>query len=267
MILRRVVGMMMGCLGISCLRIKDQSTIPASLSECDSSSASSEDVDSKKSTSSSSSSSSLDLSGRIKLRDGRYLAFKERGVSKNQSKYKIIIVHGFASNKEMNFMASQVNTSKTLVLFYLILYKFMCFISFLEEKNYTHLDFKSILYKYMCFIAFLEETNYTHLGFKLDISIFVDVGNNCEFQKLMDELGIYILQFDRAGYGESDPNPRRSLKSEASDIQEIADQLKLGSKFYLIGVSVGAYPTWSCVKNIPERYKKRNHFFCILTSC
>lgn len=69
----------------------------------------------------------------------------------------------------------------------------------------------------------------------------------------MDELGIYLVQFDRAGYGDSDPNPKRSLKSESSDIQELADQLQLGSKFYLIGVSIGSYPTWSCIKNIPER--------------
>ncbi|MFS7915429.1 putative alpha/Beta hydrolase [Helianthus anomalus] len=69
----------------------------------------------------------------------------------------------------------------------------------------------------------------------------------------MDELGIYLVQFDRAGYGESDPFPKRSLKSEASDIQELADQLQLGSKFYIIGVSVGSYPTWSCVKDIPHR--------------
>lgn len=75
------------------------------------------------------------------------------------------------------------------------------------------------------------------------------------FQELMDELGIYLIQFDRAGYGESDPYPKRSLKSEALDIQELADQLQLGSKFYLIGVSVGSYATWSCVKTIPERYK------------
>lgn len=59
----------------------------------------------------------------------------------------------------------------------------------------------------------------------------------------MEELGIYILLFDRAGYGESDPNPKRSLKSEASDIEELADQLQLGAKFYVISVLVGAYAT------------------------
>ncbi|THF99521.1 hypothetical protein TEA_002973 [Camellia sinensis var. sinensis] len=59
------------------------------------------------------------------------------------------------------------------------------------------------------------------------------------FQELLDELGIYLLLFDRAGYGESDPNPKRSVKSEAVDIQELADKLQLGSKFYVVGVSLG----------------------------
>lgn len=49
-----------------------------------------------------------ETSARIKLSDGRYLAYKEMGVPKNESKYKIIIVHGFGSSKEMNFLAPQV---------------------------------------------------------------------------------------------------------------------------------------------------------------
>lgn len=64
---------------------------------------------------------------------------------------------------------------------------------------------------------------------------------------------IYLLHYDRAGYGESDPNPRRSLDSEASDIEELADKLQLGPKFYLLGVSLGSYPVWSCLKRIPNR--------------
>lgn len=70
----------------------------------------------------------------------------------------------------------------------------------------------------------------------------------------MNELGVCILTFDRAGYGESDPNPKRSVKSEAFDIQELADQLHLGSKFYLIGVSLGTYAVWACLKYIPHRH-------------
>lgn len=132
--------------------------------------------------SSSSSSSSDDLAtvgaAKIKLTDGRHLAYIERGVPKYQSRFRVIIVHGFGSSKEMSFLVSD---------------------------------------------------------------------------ELVNELGIYILLFDRAGYGESDPNPKRSVKSEASDIQEIADQLDLGPKFYVVGVSLGCYPAWSCINLIPER--------------
>ncbi|CAL0322730.1 unnamed protein product [Lupinus luteus] len=44
-------------------------------------------------------------------------------------------------------------------------------------------------------------------------------------QELVEELGIYFLLFDRAGYGQSDPHPSRSMKSEAYDIQELADKM------------------------------------------
>nr|GMD64641.1 probable lysophospholipase BODYGUARD 1 [Ipomoea batatas] len=121
---------------------------------------------------------SVDTSPRVRLSDGRCLAYRERGVPKNKSNYRIIIVHGFGSSKEMSFMASD---------------------------------------------------------------------------ELLEELGVYLLIYDRAGYGESDPNPKRSLKSEASDIEELADLMELGSKYYVIGVSLGCYPAWSCLKRIPNR--------------
>jgi pimeloyl-ACP methyl ester carboxylesterase len=38
------------------------------------------------------------------------------------------------------------------------------------------------------------------------------------------------------------------------DIDELTQQLELGSKFYLIGTSMGAYSAYSCLKYIPERY-------------
>ncbi|KAK8574029.1 hypothetical protein V6N13_097024 [Hibiscus sabdariffa] len=60
-------------------------------------------------------------------------------------------------------------------------------------------------------------------------------------QELIEELGIYFLLYDRAGYGESDLNPRRSVKSEALDLQELVDQLRIGPKFYVIGVSMGGW--------------------------
>lgn len=47
-------------------------------------------------------------SPRIKLRDGRYLAYKERGVSQEEAKYKIILIHGFDSSKDVHIPVSQV---------------------------------------------------------------------------------------------------------------------------------------------------------------
>ncbi|XP_034892911.1 uncharacterized protein [Populus alba] len=117
-------------------------------------------------------------SPRIKLSDGRYLAYRERGVAKEKSEFKIIMVHGFDNSKDMALVASQ---------------------------------------------------------------------------ELILELRIYFLSFDRAGYGESDPNPNRSVKSDTFDIQELADKLQLGSNFYVVGISMGGYPTWGCLKYIPNR--------------
>lgn len=47
-------------------------------------------------------------SNRVKLRDGRYLAYRETGVSKQEALYKIIIIHGFNSSKDLNLPISQV---------------------------------------------------------------------------------------------------------------------------------------------------------------
>ncbi|XP_059278208.1 uncharacterized protein LOC132032587 [Lycium ferocissimum] len=117
-------------------------------------------------------------SPRIKLRDGRYLAYKERGIDKENAKCKIIIVHGFDSSKDENLPISQ---------------------------------------------------------------------------DIIEEFQIYLLSFDRAGYGESDPNPKRSVKNEALDIGELANRLQLGTKFYVVGLSMGAYPVWGCLYYIPHR--------------
>ncbi|XP_057414921.1 uncharacterized protein LOC130709553 isoform X2 [Lotus japonicus] len=117
-------------------------------------------------------------SPRIRLSDGRHLAYKERGVLKEKSRYKVILVHGYDSSKDLYLPLSQ---------------------------------------------------------------------------EVMDELGLYVVTFDRAGYGESDPNPKRNVKSEAFDIQELADELQLGPKFNVIGLSIGTYAVWACLKYIPHR--------------
>ncbi|KDP31552.1 hypothetical protein JCGZ_15207 [Jatropha curcas] len=117
-------------------------------------------------------------SPRVKLSDGRHIAYREMGIPKDEAQYKIIVVHGFDSSKDLNLPVPQ---------------------------------------------------------------------------ELIEELRIYFLFFDRAGYGESDPYPSRSVKTEAYDIQELADKLQISSKFYVIGLSMGAYPIYGCLKYIPHR--------------
>ncbi|KAL4011411.1 hypothetical protein IC575_028469 [Cucumis melo] len=72
-------------------------------------------------------------------------------------------------------------------------------------------------------------------------------------QEFIDELKICIVLYDRAGYGESDRYPARSVKSEAFDIQELADKLQVSTKYYVIGCSIRASSIWSCLKYIPHR--------------
>ncbi|XP_075638636.1 uncharacterized protein LOC142610648 [Castanea sativa] len=118
---------------------------------------------------------------RIKLSDGRHLAYKEHGVPKEKANYKIVYVHGFDSCRHDAVIAKTLSP------------------------------------------------------------------------EIVEELGIYVVSFDRPGYGESDPNPKRTVKSMALDIEELADQLGLGSKFYVIGFSMGGQVLWSCLKHIPHR--------------
>ncbi|CAM8962373.1 unnamed protein product [Rhodiola kirilowii] len=118
---------------------------------------------------------------RIKLRDGRHLAYKEHGVPREKAMYKIVFVHGIDSCRHDAVVANELS------------------------------------------------------------------------QELVEDLGIYIVSFDRPGYGESDPNLKLTDKSIALDIEELADQLELGSKFYVIGFSLGGEIVWTCLKYIPHR--------------
>lgn len=57
-------------------------------------------------------------SPRLKLSDGRYLAYKERGVSKEEAKFKIILIHGFDSSKDVHIPVSQVRKLSCSILFF-----------------------------------------------------------------------------------------------------------------------------------------------------
>lgn len=47
-------------------------------------------------------------STRVKLSDGRHLAYRESGVPKEEAKYKIIVIHGYNSSKDLGLPVSQV---------------------------------------------------------------------------------------------------------------------------------------------------------------
>ncbi|XP_021737250.1 uncharacterized protein LOC110703772 [Chenopodium quinoa] len=118
---------------------------------------------------------------RVKLRDGRYLAYNEIGVPKENAKFKIVFVHGFGNSRHDVVVAANLR------------------------------------------------------------------------KEVIEQLGLYLVSFDRPGYGESDPDPKRTVKSFALDIEDLADQLKLGDKFYLIGFSMGGQTVWGSLKYIPHR--------------
>lgn len=55
-------------------------------------------------------------SPRIKLADGRHLAYRERGVPRDKAKHKVVLVHGFDSSKDLYFPLSQVSRCASPIL-------------------------------------------------------------------------------------------------------------------------------------------------------
>eukprot|EP00246_Nothoceros_aenigmaticus_P007700 TRINITY_DN2169_c0_g1_i1.p1 TRINITY_DN2169_c0_g1~~TRINITY_DN2169_c0_g1_i1.p1 ORF type:complete len:382 (+),score=49.57 TRINITY_DN2169_c0_g1_i1:44-1189(+) len=72
-------------------------------------------------------------------------------------------------------------------------------------------------------------------------------------KEVLQKLGVHLVGFDRPGYGQSDPHPGRNAKSIASDVEQLADAIELGQKFYLISTSMGGVTAWSCLKYIQHR--------------
>lgn len=62
---------------------------------------------------------------RIKLRDGRHLAYKEHGVPRNAAKYKIVEVHGFDSCRHDAVIPSQVFVCSFSLLFRVVVLAFI----------------------------------------------------------------------------------------------------------------------------------------------
>eukprot|EP00850_Spirogloea_muscicola_P011039 SM000067S20316 [mRNA] locus=s67:352654:358773:+ [translate_table: standard] len=72
-------------------------------------------------------------------------------------------------------------------------------------------------------------------------------------EALLSELRLRVVAYDRPGCGQSDPDPGRTLASEAALVAELADALDLGPQFYVLGWSVGGAVAWSILRHLPER--------------
>ncbi|CAI5989409.1 unnamed protein product [Closterium sp. NIES-65] len=74
-------------------------------------------------------------------------------------------------------------------------------------------------------------------------------------QEFLEANGIRLVSYDRAGYGQSDPNPGRTLQSDVRDAAEVATLVGLGEKFYLVATSMGTYVALGALRYIPHRLK------------
>jgi pimeloyl-ACP methyl ester carboxylesterase len=70
--------------------------------------------------------------------------------------------------------------------------------------------------------------------------------------RVLYELGVRLISFDRPGYGRSDRQPGRQVADVARDVEFIADELGLG-KFAVVGRSGGGPHALACAALLPER--------------
>jgi pimeloyl-ACP methyl ester carboxylesterase len=64
--------------------------------------------------------------------------------------------------------------------------------------------------------------------------------------------GIRLICYDRPGYGESSPNPGRSVADAAHDVRAIAGELGLTEKFGIVGRSGGGPHALACGALLPD---------------
>ncbi|KAJ0493060.1 putative alpha/Beta hydrolase [Helianthus annuus] len=87
----------------------------------------------------------------------------------------------------------------------------------------------------------------------MTVDVTADMAILMKWQELFEELKIYMVTFDRLGYGESDLDPKKqTVKSLALDMEDLADKLEFGSKFYVIGYSMGQQGAWGSLKYITQ---------------
>ena len=70
--------------------------------------------------------------------------------------------------------------------------------------------------------------------------------------RVLYELGVRLISFDRPGYGGSDRQPGRRVADVARDVEAIADKLGL-DKFAVVGRSGGGPHALACAALLPDR--------------
>jgi pimeloyl-ACP methyl ester carboxylesterase len=73
--------------------------------------------------------------------------------------------------------------------------------------------------------------------------------------RVLYELGVRLISFDRPGYGGSDRHPGRRVADVAQDVAAIADELGLG-KFAVVGRSGGGPHALACAALLPDRVNR-----------
>jgi len=68
------------------------------------------------------------------------------------------------------------------------------------------------------------------------------------------QFGFHVIVPERPGYGLSDPAPDRTIKSWATDVEELAEHLGL-DRFYMAGISGGGAYALACAIHMPERIR------------
>ncbi|MFJ7042244.1 alpha/beta hydrolase [Streptomyces sp. JV178] len=71
-------------------------------------------------------------------------------------------------------------------------------------------------------------------------------------ERVLYQLGVRLITFDRPGYGDSDRLPGRTVSAAAADVRHIADALGIG-RFAVVGRSGGAPHALACAALLPDR--------------
>lgn len=70
---------------------------------------------------------------------------------------------------------------------------------------------------------------------------------------LLQEFGVRLITYDLPGFGESDPHPKRNLKSSADDVLHLSYAVGVTDKFWVMGYSGGSLHAWAMLRYIPDR--------------